>query len=94
MASVVIRIGASRSRAPRTTSARPNASPSCASRCWKWLISMIPLRAAMPEHGEEADQRAERQHAVAEHAASTPPTSADGSVRNDRTREPRAAERR
>ena len=44
----VIRIGASRSFAPRSTSAGPNASPSCVSRCRKWLIMMMPLRAAMP----------------------------------------------
>ena len=66
VASAVMRIGDSRSRAPRRTSAGPNSSPSNRSRCWKWLIIMIPLRAAMPEHGEEADERPERQDAAAE----------------------------
>ena len=43
-----MRIGESRSRAPRMTSAGPNASPSWRSRCWKWVTIMIPLRAAIP----------------------------------------------
>ena len=34
--------------APRRTSSGPNGSPSSSSRCWKWLISMMPLRAAIP----------------------------------------------
>ena len=44
----VIMIGAMRSRAPRITSSEPKAMPSSCSRCWKWLIIMIPLRVAMP----------------------------------------------
>ena len=48
MASIVIRIGASRSLAPWMTSSGPNGTPSSLSRCWKWLISMMPLRAVIP----------------------------------------------
>ncbi len=44
-----MRIGASRSRAPRRTSSRPHGTPSSRSRCWQWLMSRIPLRAAMPK---------------------------------------------
>ena len=43
-----MRIGESRSPAPRSTSAGPSGTPSSRSRCWKWLIIMMPLRAAMP----------------------------------------------
>ena len=35
-------------RTPRSTRPGPNGSPSSRSRCWKWLIIMIPFRAAMP----------------------------------------------
>ena len=35
-------------RAARSTRSTPNVSPSSRSRCWAWLISRMPLRAAMP----------------------------------------------
>src|SRR3984885_11002163 len=48
VASAVIRIGDSRSLAPRTTRSRPKGTPSSSSRCLKCAIIRMPLRAAMP----------------------------------------------
>src|SRR3954452_23390915 len=44
----VIRIGAKRSLAPRTTILRPNVSPSYLSRCWQWWMRRMTFRAAIP----------------------------------------------
>ena len=93
VASDVIRIGASRSRAPRSTSSRPNAIPSCSSRCWQWLISRIPLRAAMPNTVKKPTSEPSEMIPPAIQAASTPPTSAIGNVRNSEHGEPPVAER-
>jgi hypothetical protein len=80
VASDVIRIGASRSLAARSTRSTPNVSPSSCSRCWAWLISRMPLRAAMPNTVKNPTRDPiERIPPVAK-AASTPPTSAMGSV--------------
>ena len=48
VASAVIMMGASRSDAPRMMSSGPSGTPSSCSRCWKWVIIKMPLRAAMP----------------------------------------------
>ena len=83
MASAVIRIGDSRSLAPRITSARPNALALLALEVLEVADHQDPVARGDPEHGEEPDQRAEDdRRRRTSHAASTPPTSATGSVRN------------
>jgi hypothetical protein len=47
-ASAVIRIGETRSDAPRRMAFRRSASPSTSIRCRTWETSIIPLRVAMP----------------------------------------------
>ena len=79
-ASAVIRIGASRSLAPRITSPGPKASPSSRSRCWKWLIIMMPLRATMPSTVKKPTSEPSEITPPPTQAMSTPPTSAEGRV--------------
>src|SRR5437773_11269635 len=67
----------------RTTSAGPNVSPSCRSRCWKWLIIMIPLRAAIPRIVKNPTSEPSEMTPSAKYTARTPPTSAEGSVKNE-----------
>src|SRR5215831_10394172 len=80
VASDVIRIGDSRSRAPRITSAVPNSMPSSCSRCCQWLISRMPLRAAMPNTVKKPTNDPREMIPPPAHAARIPPTSAIGSV--------------
>ena len=85
VASVVMRIGESRSSAPRMTSSGPKASPSKRSRCWKWLIIRMPLRAAMPKTVKNpTSEPIERIPSAPSTTASRPPTSAIGKVTNER----------
>ena len=44
----VIRIGISRSCAPRSMASRKSVTPSTCIRCWMCDTSMMPLRVAMP----------------------------------------------
>ena len=59
MASAVIRIGESRSLAPRMTSSRPNGTPSTLFEVLQVADHQDPVAGGDPEHGEEADERAE-----------------------------------
>ena len=63
VADAVIRIGARRSFAPRSTSPGPKGSLSKRSRCWKWLIITGCARRCRIRSGNRP--ASERQHAVA-----------------------------
>ena len=76
----VIRIGASRSSAPRRTRARPNGSPSSSSRWRKWLTSMMPLRAAMPSTVTKPTSEPSDSTPPVSSTATTPPIRAKGIV--------------
>ena len=93
MASAVIRIGASRSDAPRSTSPGPNGSPSLRSRCWKWLTIRMPFRAAMPNTVRKPTSEPSDRTPSPSHTASAPPTSAIGSRQEREQRQAQAAER-
>ena len=79
VARAVIRIGASRSVAPRMTSSRPNSIPSSRSSCWKWLTIKMPLRAAMPNTARNPTSEPKDSTAPLSSTATTPPTRAIGS---------------
>ena len=81
VASAVIRIGASRSSAPRRTRPTPNGTPSSVSRCRKWLTIMIPLRAAMPSTVTKPTSDPSDTTPRVATTANTPPTSANGIVK-------------
>ena len=89
--SVVIRIGESLSRAPRSISpGRRHAF------IFLEMLAVTDQHDAVARgdthHREESDQRAERQDAAARYAARTPPTRATGSVKMDMS--PAASSRR
>ena len=73
VARAVIRIGDSRSWRPATRAPGRRSPPRGVSRCWKWLIIMIPVARGDTEHREEPHKRTERDRAAGqvdgEHAA-------------------------
>ena len=85
MVSAVIMIGAIRSLAPRMTNAGPNSMPSTVSRCWKWLIIMMPFRATIPSTVKKPTIDPIEITPPAMSLPTTPPISASGSVRKVNT---------
>ena len=72
---------------------RRSRPPPC-SRCWKWLIIMMPLRAAMPSTVRKPTSEPSEITPPLEYAARTPPTSAMGRARKVSSGQPPALERR
>ena len=77
-ASAVIRIGTSRSLAPRTTAVRKSVTPSCSCRCRMCETSMMPLRVAMPKSVMKPTIDATDSTPPARYTPMTPPISASG----------------
>ena len=77
-ASAVMRIGDSRSRAPRRTASRKSRTPSKRSKWRTWATIMIPLRAAMPNTVMKPISVATDSTSSEIHTPNTPPTKASG----------------
>ena len=77
-ASAVIRIGASRSIAPRRTASAESVTPSCSTRWWMWETIMMPLRVAMPNSVMKPMSDATHSTPPESKTPATPPISASG----------------